>query len=972
MRIASWLTALSAGVLLSSCSGGGGGTSGSFALIEFLESGQDNIPRNRQVRFRFSSPIDPAQDLFTRLKIQNVIQTSPSNFARAAGSYLVNADVVVFTPRLPNKMDRSDAGFKEDGRYHVFLSGGPDGLTSTSGETVPTQQEYLFDTNTYFEDIKPTDPPRAFQLLAIDPNDGSDTDISRLDPRPLVQAQLDNAYLISHGNIIDPGAGGPPYYATPWHIELRLSEPLDPATVTDEMVSLYEIRENAISDAPATADPGHFGDRVNYRVAINVSTSQSIDEAGNYDIRIRVIPVQTLVDNSRYRMVFSGDILGLDFRKTFSGDNGLTGDGTVIVGGSVYDEAGGLGYVTEFLVADRPGISATRTVEYDPARDGIEPETGQTTLDPDNESNSALYNPPASPGTAVGFLSAFGQGTDGDLAVSGGATVILDTGDTPNAPLGEPFFVTDLNPDDDYLNDTRPGGLLEYDSVEPYELQLSSLIISSSSTLRVSGVNPMMFRVTGLVQINGFLDISGAAGKAGSSGDATGGAAGAGGFPGATSKRGAFGNCRPTGSPCSTFKAFLNTCTQVKTVFPTATNGEGPGRGLAGGELYAYPYDQKNIIGSSGGGGASHGRAGTRGEDRANATQPAGTGGVCDTQYPYNRVSLSSVIGVRSMPGPIYGDRIMETNNMGGSGGGAGGAHHQYLYAQSVSSGGAGGGGGGSLTIVCAGDILLFGRVDASGGAGGKGRLYNAYPSGGSTNWHRVPGGGGGGAGGSIGLISGANINMTGSAISAAGGIGGARGNAGTSTNSTKAGAGGDGGDGFIFLMDADGEIDGFLPGGTGDYTEYDNDARGVLTISPFNADRFSSITAVTELFPMTAANPLYEQYDPLTDINGVTNADQRIHVLVSSARGSDENPLRPDLTTEQFPFEIAELVFQGGATKVTVTGDMADLNSTPGDPAREAFVRVQAAFEYDHSVEAALGPFASIDSVTVSYMFND
>ena len=103
-----------------------------------------------------------------------------------------------------------------------------------------------------------------------------------------------------------------------------------------------------------------------------------------------------------------------------------------------------------------------------------------------------------------------------------------------------------------------------------------------------------------------------------------------------------------------------------------------------------------------------------------------------------------------------------------------------------------------------------------------------------------------------------------------------------------------------------------------------------------------------------------------------VRNPDQRIRILVSSARGSGENPLQPDLTTEQDAFDIAELTHQGGATKVTVTGDMADLNSTPGVPAREAFVRVQAAFEYDRSVEAALGPYATIDSVTIGYMFND
>ena len=113
-----------AAVLSVGCSGGSTGSSGGFGLIEFLESGQNNIPRNRQVRFLFSEPVAAGQDLFTRLRIQNVNAVpGDSNFARAQGFYLLNGELVVFTPRLPNKPDRSDAGFREDGNYHDFISG---------------------------------------------------------------------------------------------------------------------------------------------------------------------------------------------------------------------------------------------------------------------------------------------------------------------------------------------------------------------------------------------------------------------------------------------------------------------------------------------------------------------------------------------------------------------------------------------------------------------------------------------------------------------------------------------------------------------------------------------------------------------------------------------------------------------------------------------------------------------------------
>ncbi len=123
MNSAKYLATLFAAVLLASCAGGAsvaGG--GAFSLIEFLESGQDNIPRNRSLTFRFSAPVQVLQDFFERLKIANN-QTGPgqSNFARAIGTYVIDAERVTFTPRLPTLQDRSDAGFKENGDYVVFL-----------------------------------------------------------------------------------------------------------------------------------------------------------------------------------------------------------------------------------------------------------------------------------------------------------------------------------------------------------------------------------------------------------------------------------------------------------------------------------------------------------------------------------------------------------------------------------------------------------------------------------------------------------------------------------------------------------------------------------------------------------------------------------------------------------------------------------------------------------------------------------
>jgi hypothetical protein len=167
--------------------------------------------------------------------------------------------------------------------------------------------------------------------------------------------------------------------------------------------------------------------------------------------------------------------------------------------------------------------------------------------------------------------------------------------------------------------------------------------------------------------------------------------------------------------------------------------------------------------------------------------------------------------------------------------------------------------------------------------------------------------------------------------------------------------------------MHADGTMGGFGPDSPG---EYDTHATGVLTISDFKTDRFSSISAITELFNVLAADPAYEDIREGALLANV-NPGQRIRLLVSSAKGNLDEPLLPDPTTEIGMFEVALVAFSGGAVTIDLTvGDATGLNPT-GDPDRDAFVRVRANFEYDNGVEAALGPFASIDRVDINYVFN-
>ncbi|MHC4931977.1 MAG: hypothetical protein ACYTGV_07300 [Planctomycetota bacterium] len=950
-------------VLVVGCSkSGDGGAQGGFRLIEFLESGLNGIPRNRDLTFRFSAEVDPNQDFPERLKIQNVQSSQgQSDFSRAIGCYLVSGDEVLFCPRLPEAKDRGDAGFRALGNYHVFLKAGPDSLRSTDGDTLAGQQEFLFDTSEFFEDANPSEPPRSVRLLARDATTGTSTDLSRLDPRPLFLAMMDSEDLLAADRAIDPGAGGPPDFATPWVFELHVTEPLDPATVTTKYVELRQIRANALTGA-TTSDPDHMGDPVDFEVPILVEMAQGMKGQGVEEFCIRVTARQTLVDDARYRLTCSGEILGIDFRKEFRGDNGLTGDGQTIVDGAVFEEPGGVGYTTEFVVYDRPAITASRTVLYDPLVDGIDPETGQTTS---NEElfNSALYNPATNPGTAVGFLSDFGDGSDGPFAVSGGLTEIIHTGDTPNEFMGNPFLVRDLNPNDDYKGNPLPGAWVEYDSPTPFELNLESLTVSSSSVLQVTGVNPILFRVAGIVQINGTIDLAGGDGGNAGGNAAVGGSAGAAGYPGGRAKM-PNASCTNSHPSCSTFATFLNACPQANAVFPNSFNGTGPGRGYAGGEVYTYDYiDDRTNLSGTGGGGASHATLGTAGEDRRNAGgAPGSPGSACGQNVGvYN----SGVVGVRGQPGPdTYGDREAIKVVLGGSGGGAGGSCYGWGGVAKKQAGAGGGGGGGSIAIYASGPILATGAdIVATGGDGGDGALgiYSA-----PNNWISVSGAGGGGSGGTITLISGDNLTLTNSTINATGGAGGDRADTG-GVNCTTCNAGGDGGKGFIFLMDEDGEIEGHIPGTPG---EYDNYANGILTISEFNTARFSTISAITELFALPAADPDYLPLSP-SDVVAHVNAGQRIRLYASSAKADLTDPLQPDVGSELAPmFEVALVRAIPNGIVVDITGDMGDLNPS-GVPARDAFVRVRGMFEYDNGVEAALGPFAWMDEFTVTVRFN-
>ena len=255
------------------------------------------------------------------------------------------------------------------------------------------------------------------------------------------------------------------------------------------------------------------------------------------------------------------------------------------------------------------------------------------------------------------------------------------------------------------------------------------------------------------------------------------------------------------------------------------------------------------------------------------------------------------------------------------------------------------------------------GIITARGGDGGKGFL--GTPSG---TLAYASGSGGGGSGGTIVLISGASIDLGAATVDAGGGLGGARADTGSATLYAGTNAGGDGGRGFIFLMDDDGVIDGYANPAPGDY----DTPEGFVRVSRFSSARFSSIAAITELFAMPAANPAYQPLDP-SRIVGIVHPGQLIELSMSTSYADPKDPLAPDLAPgkENPPLHVATVAYQGGGVKVIVRDPMSGLNPG-GVPKREAFLRVRADFHYTNGVEAALGPFASMDAVTVFIKFNE
>ena len=125
--LATALSVVGLALASTSCGGGTGGagsgdTLSGLVLVDFLQSGQDNMPLNRVLEFRFSSPLDP--NTIGPASIQ--IREGPSFGQAVFGKYIIQADRVFFEPRLPGLCDLSDSGFHPNIDYRVTIIGSPE------------------------------------------------------------------------------------------------------------------------------------------------------------------------------------------------------------------------------------------------------------------------------------------------------------------------------------------------------------------------------------------------------------------------------------------------------------------------------------------------------------------------------------------------------------------------------------------------------------------------------------------------------------------------------------------------------------------------------------------------------------------------------------------------------------------------------------------------------------------------------
>ena len=189
----------------SSGSNGGLGQPHSLSLVNFLQSGVDNLPLNTVLQFEFSEPLDPRTVNSGTIQIRR----GPEYGQTAAGEFVVSGNVVQFYPKLPSVCDLADAGLAAGRGYRVSVVGYPEEFCIKNLSGQPLNQ-----TSTYeFLTLPDTDPGVLQDQIPAAP------------PAIVSTSPLNDeaAVTVESGN----------------EVTVEFTENLDPCTITTETVRVH-------------------------------------------------------------------------------------------------------------------------------------------------------------------------------------------------------------------------------------------------------------------------------------------------------------------------------------------------------------------------------------------------------------------------------------------------------------------------------------------------------------------------------------------------------------------------------------------------------------------------------------------------------------------------------------------------------------------------------------------------------------
>lgn len=758
------LLALVSALALPACGGGTGGGAGpdgagqGLILVNFFQSGQDNVPINRILKFVFSEPVDPSSIMVTDTGSDAYgkgvgslqIRQGDAFGLTATGKFKVDGSTVYFEPRLPTLCDSSDAGLQPGTTYRVTVMGYPEeySVKNSKGQPLDATVTYEFSTRPdsdpeYLEDQIPATPPA----------------VTSMSPANSVAA-----VTVDELN----------------EITIGFTENLDPCTVDASSVlfQVYEVGDPDVNNEVPSGEE-YAGNKTGFTPWDDQTPNDYYSwgsSTGGTLLKPQLIPSEIVLVQS-----FSSTQLMI--RPNFGRfpENVLC---VVDLTFAIRDFGGSplapttFSFTTQNLVMQE----GVMTVEFD------------TTTEPWPQADrTADIDTTRSPGLSQGWLLFAGDGDNGG-----------NTDVTPSFPIFAPTFVCAKRPNDTFKDnfEARSGDSItfntgstrvpsscenETDGSQAVVWEFATFVIRNGGLVKIVGENPAIILVQGevLIENGGELRVRGGRGGNGDRYTASmtpgkGGNGVAGGSDGGKGYKPTSGS-PPRGNMYGD-DGFAGYGSEAYNT-PVEQGGLGAGHGNVA--VYSTVYAGVSASGAGGGGG--HGDVG--GDGTANVTSgttregpPDGAGGGI---YP-----------VGGSPAKLY-------TPSAGSGGGASGwglgqTYSTYFYQYNVGPAAGGGGGGGFVDLTSQADIRIYGKIDAAGGRGGTG----------GNGYYWVAAGGGGGSGGAIRLLTPANIDVTGGTLSTAGGVGGTCGSPqfGTIGTTNTAGAGGVG---RICLEDGDSVITG-------------------------------------------------------------------------------------------------------------------------------------------------------------------